>query len=345
MTKLRFLPLVAVAVAAATFAAGCGSGAKSVGANEVAVVGDCSISKEQYNRLLDQARKSYKAQKQPFPDVGTEQYAALRKQAMQFLVQRCEFNQRADELGVTVTDADVDKQLQTIKAQYFGKDGKCDATCEKKYRTQIAKQGLTEEQVREDVRASVVQNKLYTKVTADVTVEDSEIDAYYKKNKTQYVQPESRDVRHILVKKKTLADDLYQQLRSGGNFAALAKKYSEDPGSKASGGKLTVSKGRQVPEFDKASFKLGVHELSKPIKTQYGWHIIEALTKIKKATTTPLSEVRTAIKQQLLQQKKQEEMKKWVADTSSTFAKKTTYQVGYAPPATTSTAGPVPTTP
>ena len=344
MTKLRFFSLFAVALAAAALAAACGSGSKTVGANEVAVVGDCSISKEQYNRLLDQARKSYKVQKQPFPDVGTEQYAALRKQAMQFLVQRCEFNQRADELGVSVNDADVDKQLQTIKAQYFGKEGKCDATCEKKYRTQIAKQGLAEAQVREDVRASVVQNKLYTKVTADVAVEDSDIDAYYKKNKDQYVQPESRDVRHILVKKKALADDLYQQLKSGGNFAALAKKYSEDPGSKASGGKLTISKGRQVPEFDKAAFALGVHELSQPVKTQYGWHIIEALTQTKKATTTPLSEVRAAIKQQLLQQKKQEAMKKWVDDTSSTFKKQTTYQVGYAPPADT-TSTPASTTP
>ena len=344
MTKLRFFSLFAVALAAAALAAACGSGSKTVGANEVAVVGDCSISKEQYNRLLDQARKSYKVQKQPFPDVGTEQYAALRKQAMQFLVQRCEFNQRADELGVSVNDADVDKQLQTIKAQYFGKEGKCDATCEKKYRTQIAKQGLAEAQVREDVRASVVQNKLYTKVTADVAVEDSDIDAYYKKNKDQYVQPESRDVRHILVKKKALADDLYQQLKSGGNFAALAKKYSEDPGSKASGGKLTISKGRQVPEFDKAAFALAVHELSQPVKTQYGWHIIEALTQTKKATTTPLSEVRAAIKQQLLQTKKQEAMKKWVDDTSSTFEKKTTYQVGYAPPADT-TSTPASTTP
>jgi parvulin-like peptidyl-prolyl isomerase len=338
MTRLRFLAPFAVVLVAGTLAAGCGNSKKSVGANEVAVVGDCVISKEQFNRLLDQARKSYKAQKQPFPDAGTEQYTALRKQAMQFLVQRCEFNQRADELGVAVTDADVDKQLQTIKSQYFGKGGKCDATCEKKYRAQIAKQGLSEEQVREDVRASVVQNKLYTKVTEDVTVTDKEIDDYYKKNKQQYVQPESRDVRHILVKKKGLADQLYQQLSSGGDFAALAKKYSQDPGSKASGGKLTISKGRQVPEFDKAAFSLGVHELSKPVKTQYGWHIIEALTPSKKATTTPLSEVRTAIRQQLLQQKKQEAMKKWVDETSATFAKKTAYQVGYAPPATTTTS-------
>jgi parvulin-like peptidyl-prolyl isomerase len=340
MTKTRFLALFALAAAAAVLAAGCGTSKKSVSANDVAVVGDCVISKEQFNRLLDQARKSYKTNKQPFPEPGTEQYTALRKQAMQFLVQRCEFDQKASELGLTITDADVDKQLQTIKAQYFGKDGKCDATCEKKYQAQIKKQGLSEEQVREDVRASVVQNKLYNKVTSDVSVTDKDIDAYYKKNKQQYVLPESRDVRHILVKKKALADQLYEQLKNGADFAALAKKYSEDPGSKSTGGKLTVSKGRQVPEFDKAAFSLDTKELSKPIKTQYGWHIIQALTPIKKASTTPLSEVRAQIRQQLLQQNKQEAMKKWVDDTSKDFEKKTTYQVGYAPAATTTGATP-----
>jgi parvulin-like peptidyl-prolyl isomerase len=338
MKKLRFSALFSLAVIGVVFAAGCGNDRKSVGVNDVAVVGDCVVSKDQFNRLLDQARNSYKTQKQPFPEAGTEQYAALRKQAMQFLVQRCEFNSKADDLDVKVTEADVDKQLLQIKAQYFGKDGKCDATCEKKYQAQIKKQGLTEEQVRDDVSASVVQNKLYAKVTDGVTVSDKEIDAYYKKNKQQYVQPESRDVRHILVKKKALADQLYQQLQSGGNFAALAKKYSEDPSSKSSGGKMTLSKGRQVPEFDKSAFSLQTKEISKPIKTQYGWHIIQALTKIKKASTTPLKDVRAAIRQQLLQQKKQEEMKNWVDDTSKEFAKKTTYQVGYAPPATTTGA-------
>jgi parvulin-like peptidyl-prolyl isomerase len=337
MIKPRFLALFAVALVGVVFAAGCGNGKKSVGANDVAVVGDQTISKEQFSRLIDQARKSYKTQGTKFPEPGTEAYAALRKQAMQFLVQRVEFEQKADELGLKITEADVDKQLQTIKAQYFGKSGKCNAACEKKYQAQIKKQGLNESQVRDDVRASVVQMKLYNKVTGAVTVSDKDIESYYKKNKQQYVQPESRDVRHILVKKKALADQIYQQLKSGGSFAALAKKYSQDPGSKASGGKLTISKGRQVPEFDKAAFALKVNELSQPIKTQYGWHVIQALTATKKATTTPISSVRAAIRQQLLQTKKQEEMRKWVDETSKNFAKKTTYQVGYAPPATTAT--------
>jgi foldase protein PrsA len=338
MTTRRILSLFAIAFVGIAFATGCGSTKKSVGANDVAVVGDQVISKEQFDRLIKQAKKSYKQNKQAWPSPGTTQYTALQKQAMQFLVQRAEFNQKADEMGIKITDADVDKQLLSIKAQYFGTKGKCDAACETKYRTQIAKQGLTDAQVREDVRASVVQNKLYTKVTDGVQVSDADIDAYYKKNKQQYIQPESRDVRHILVKKKSLADQLYQQVTNGGNFAALAKKYTQDPSSKSSGGKLTISKGRQVPEFDKAAFALATGAISKPVKTQYGWHIILALTPIKKATTTPIAQVRTAIRQQLLQQKKQDAMRKWVDDTSKGFEKKTTYQVGYAPPPTTTGA-------
>ena len=104
-------------------------------------------------------------------------------------------------------------------------------------------------------------------------------------------------------------------MTSGENFAALAKKFSEDPSSKKQGGKLPISKGRQVPEFDKAAFALDAGEISRPVKTTYGWHIITALTAIKKQKTTPLSEVRPAIRQQLLQQEKTDAMKEWVEDT------------------------------
>ncbi len=338
MKGTRLIAIFAVAIAAAALAAGCGSENQSVGANDVAVVGDQTISKDEFDRLMEQAKKNYEANKQQWPAAGTEQYTALRKQAMQFLVQRAEFEQKAADLGIEVSDSDVDKQLATIKAQYFGKGGKCDSTCEKKFAAELKKQNLTTDQVREDVRANVVQNKIYAKVTAGVQASDKDVADYYKKNKAQYVQPESRNVRHILVKKKALADQIYQQLVSGASFAALAKKYSTDPSSKDSGGKLTISKGRQVPEFDKVAFKLKAHQLAKPVKTTYGWHVIEALTPIKPESVTKLSEVKTAIRQQLLGQKKQEEMRKWVDDTTKDFESKTTYQVGYEPPATTTGA-------
>jgi parvulin-like peptidyl-prolyl isomerase len=335
MKRAPLIALLAVGLFVAAFATACGSEDRSVGANDVAVVGDQTISKEEFDELLDRARENYKKNNQEFPAAGTPQYVALRRQAMQFLVQRAQFEQKAEELGLEIKDSDVDKQMLTIKSQYFGKDGKCDAACEKKYQAEIKKQGVTNEQVREDVRASVVQNKIYEKVTTDVAVSDKDVADYYKKNKQNYVQPASRDVRHILVKKKSLADSLYQLVTSGENFAALAKKFSEDPSSKPQGGKLPISKGRQVPEFDKAAFALETGEISRPVKTTYGWHIILALTAIKKEKTTPLSEVRPAIRQQLLQQNKTDAMKEWVEDTQKNFEEKTTYQVGYEPPAST----------
>jgi foldase protein PrsA len=338
MKKTYLIALIGLAVLGALVASGCGSDKQGVGANDVAVVGDQTISKDQFDRLIDQAKKNYAANKQQFPDTGTTQYIALRKQAMQFLVQRAEFEQEADDMGLKITDSDVDQQLATIKAQYFGKNGKCDATCENKFQDELKKQNLTMDQVREDVRASVIQNKIYAKVTDGVTVSDKEIADYYKKNQQQYIQPASRDVRHILVKKKALAELIYQQVTSGGNFAALAKQYSTDPSSKDSGGKMTISKGRQVPEFDKVAFALKTHEIAQPVKTTYGWHVIQALTPIKKQSVTKLSEVKPAIRQQLLQQKKQDEMRKWVDKTQKSFESKTTYQVGYEPPATTNAA-------
>ena len=331
----RLLAVLAVVLAFAALAAGCGSSNPSVGANDVAVVGDQTISKQQFDALMEQAKRNYQANKQAWPDTGTAQYVALRKQAMQFLVQRAEFEQKASDLGIKVTDADVEKQLATIKSQYFGKGGKCDATCEQKFQAEMKKQNLSLSQIRDDVRASVIQNKIYAKVTSGVTVSNKEVADYYNKNKAQYVQPESRDVRHILVKKKALADQIYQQLLHGANFAALAKKYSTDTSSKSSGGKMTISKGRQVPEFDKVAFKLKTHEIGKPVKTSYGWHVIQALTPIKPKSVTKLSEVKTAIQQQLVGQKKQQEMQKWVDDTAKSFKSKTNYQVGYEPPAST----------
>jgi parvulin-like peptidyl-prolyl isomerase len=338
MKRTPVIALLAVLIAVAALSAGCGSENQSVGANDVAVVGEQSISKNEFDRLMEQAKKNYAANKQEWPAAGTQQYTALRKQAMQFLVQRAEFEQKASDLGLEITESDVDKQLATIKAQYFGKGGKCDSTCENKFDSELKKQNLTIDQVRDDVRAQVVQNKIYEKVTTGVQVSDKDVADYYKKNKAQYVQPASRDVRRILVKKKALADQIYTQLQNGGNFAALAKKHSTDPSSKDSGGKLTISQGRQEPAFDKVAFALKSHEIAKPFKDSYGWEVLQGLTPIKPKSVTKLHEVQTAIQQQLLGQKKQEAMRTWVDDTTKDFESKTTYQVGYEPPATTTGA-------
>ena len=166
-------------------------------------------------------------------------------------------------------------------------------------------------------------------------VGDKDITAYYNAHKSQYGQPESRDVRHILVKTTSQAQTIYDHLRNdkGSDFAVYAKKYSQDPGSKNQGGKLTITKGQTVPAFDQAAFTLPTKAISTPIHTQFGYHIIQPLSDVRPAKTTPLKDVKAAIEQQLLQQKKNAAMTKWVDDTKKSYCSgsKVRYAAGFTP--------------
>jgi foldase protein PrsA len=320
-------------VALGLLVAGCGGDdEQSVPRDAIAVVGDREISKAEYDQLIDQAKRSYEAQKRDFPKAGTPEFNALKTQAVSFLVQRAQFEQKAEELDVEVTEKQVDDRLEQIKKQYF-------AGNEKRYADQLKQQGLTDEQVRRDIRAQLVQEAIFKDVTEAVEITDKEIEDYYRKNSEQYGTPESREVRHILVPTKKLADDLYDRIKGGEDFAKLAKQYSKDPGSKDQGGKLTIARGQTVEPFDQTAFLLPIGSLSRPVKTQYGYHLIEPLSAVKPAKTTPLKDVKESIRQQLLSTKRNERMTKWVEETREEFEKQTTYQVGFKPPAVTTTTG------
>jgi parvulin-like peptidyl-prolyl isomerase len=313
-------------ISLALLVAGCGGTSTAVlSSNDAAVVGSKPITKDQFQGLMDRAKKSYDAQKRPFPKPGTTEYEQLKGQAVTFLIQRAEFEQEAEAMGIKITDDKVNKRIEQLKKQFYGGS-------EQRYQKTLTQQGLTADQAKEEVRAQLISEELFKKVTGNVKVSQDEIKAYYASHKSQYGQPQTREVRHILVAKKTLADKLYAQLKSGANFAALAKKYSKDPGSASNGGKLTISKGQTVPAFDKTAFSLKKGELSQPIHTQYGYHIIEALSEIKAAQTTTLSKVESSIRQQLEQQRKNDAMTKWVEKKKKSFCKSgIKYQVGYQP--------------
>ena len=312
--------------------AGCAGGEEKVPADAVAVVDGEEIARSDYEAVIAQAKKSYANQKRAFPAAGSPELQTLKSQVVQYLVQREEFEQEAENRGLEITDKQVDARLAEVLKQYFNGD-------KKKYEQQLAAQGMTERAVRADIRSQIVSEKIFEEVTSKVAVTDKQIEEYYSKNKAQYSQPESRDVRHILVKTKKQADDLYAQLQGGADFAALAKKFSEDTGSKANGGKLTISKGQTVAPFDQTAFLLKKNELSKPVKTEFGFHIIEALGDTKAAKVTALKEVKESIRQQLAQTKKNEAMTKWVDDLKKDYEDKVAYAVGFTPPpaATTGT--------
>jgi foldase protein PrsA len=330
MTK-RIVIGFCLALLAGTLAACGGGGSASVPADSVAVVGSDQITKAQFNSLMAATAKVDKVNHQTPPKAGTTQYKSVQDRVMQFLVQLDELSQKGSTLGVTVSDAQVQKQLDKVKSQYFGGN-------EKKFEAGLAAQGLTLDIYRLEWRSQLLSQAVYNKVTKSIKVTPAQVQSYYTTHKSSYTTPSSRDVRHILVNSKSLADQLESQLKGGASFAVLAKKYSKDPSSAKVGGKLTITKGETVPQFDKVAFSLKTGATSTPVHTQYGWHIIQALSAIKPAKTTPLASVQQSIQSTLLSQKKSDAMNAWLAGVKKEFSKKVRYAAGYTPAVTTTSA-------
>ena len=328
----RSLALAAAALAAVTLvAAGCG-GSDEVPTNAVAVVDGSSITRASLDDLLTRAKLSYAAQKRSFPKAGTSEYQTLQTQAVAYLVQRQEYASEAEKLGIHVKDTQIAKKVDQVRKQYFSDN-------QAKFVQGLKAQGYTEATLREEIRSQLLTEGIYDKVTAAAKVTDADVKSYYAKNKANYSVPESRAVRHILVKTKAEADRIRAELVSGGDFAALAKANSLDPGSKDQGGKLTVSKGQTVPPFDKAAFSLETNEVSQPVKTQFGYHIIQPLAAVKAGSVTPLSQVQDQIRTQLVSQKKNDAVNEWVAKVEKEYKGKVQYAVGFEPPDTSTTTG------
>jgi peptidyl-prolyl cis-trans isomerase D len=158
------------------------------------------------------------------------------------------------------------------------------------------------------------------KLEAATTVSGAELQAYYDQHRDEYRVPEQVKVSHILIKTplpaagakedekavaqaRQKAEDVLKQVKAGGDFAKLAEKYSEDPGSAKSGGELGwIGRGRTVPEFEKAAFSLAKGQISDLVKSSYGFHIIRVEDK-QDAHVKTLAEVKSEIEAKVKQQK------------------------------------------
>jgi peptidyl-prolyl cis-trans isomerase D len=143
-----------------------------------------------------------------------------------------------------------------------------------------------------------------------VAVPENDIQRYYNDNIQQYQTPERVHASHILLNTggkdeaavRKQAEDLLAKIKAGADFAELAKKYSEDPGSKDKGGDLDFfPRGQMVPEFENAAFSMQPGQVSDLVKTQYGFHIIKVVEKQQGSTQT-LEQVRPQIQQLLAAQ-------------------------------------------
>jgi len=157
----------------------------------------------------------------------------------------------------------------------------------------------------ERIKKQVLIQYAVEKLFSSIVVEDEEISNYYMNHRESFVIPEKVRASHILVDSLDEANEILNQLKDGMAFEEAARKYSSCP-SKENGGDLgEFTRGQMVQEFEDAAFSLAEGEISEPVKTQFGYHIIKLITK-KESEISPLEDVKEQIKSYLLSSKQRE---------------------------------------
>jgi foldase protein PrsA len=261
--------------------AGCSSGSSS---GPVASVNGDSISRTDFENKLE----------------ATQQAKSVFNQMVQGLL----IDQYAKTNNVDVSDADVAKKEDDIKSKY--PPGQFE---------QILKtQGLTESDVAHILRQQLIVEKA---VDANVKISDADVSAYLAKNHASLDTQAQVRARHILVADLATAQKIEAEIKGGAKFEDEAQKYSTDPSSKVKGGELGFfSKGQMVPAFQAAAFSQPLNVVGPPVKSPFGFHIIEVEEK-KPAQVATLANSGAKIRTLLTQQAEQQQVPQFLAGLRS----------------------------
>jgi parvulin-like peptidyl-prolyl isomerase len=336
-----FRALIILLLAVATFAAGCGgddenAASEPVPDDVVAVVGDRQVTVAQLNRQVELKLNAMKRNDQKPPTSGSERYRTeIVQPLVQSLVFAAQLRNIAAELDVSVSEADVDKALKSDIEQFYGGD-------RKRFEQDLAKFKVSEDEVRDQITLTLLQEKVRDAIVNETEVTDEQLQNYYDANKSDYATQDSRDVRFVLVDGRDLADRLRAQLADGGDWAKIAKKHSNDPGSAQNGGKFTATKGQVVPQFEKAAFSLDEGQLSQPIQAPKSYvgsacdetcfFVIEPTAPVKPGEQQSFDQVKTQIRSTLEQQRRQAHLQDRVKALLAAQRKVTRYNAAYQPP-------------
>jgi foldase protein PrsA len=312
---------------------GCGGGGSgNLADGVVARVGDSNITQVQLDAAIAQRSAEAKASGQTLPAAGEDGFDQVRQQAVQDLVQRRIIDFEARDCGTpcAVTEKEIETDLARIIKENF-------SGSKKQFNSFLSERKISQADARDIVKDGLQQKKLFNHVARGIRFTDAEAKAYYDANIAEFRIAAGRRVSHILVSTKAEADRLRAEATPE-NFAQLARESSIDISTKANGGDLgTLTKGQFVPEFDKAAFALKDGEISQPVKTQFGWHLITVDT--SPARTTPFSEAKAGIIAGQLAQKRQQAYVDWSEDVLKNWDDRTVYaDDSLKPPATTQTA-------
>lgn len=326
IVKLFTLALATTLVTTITSSAATAGTTNTAGANKIAdLLGDPVVAK---GKGVEIKRSQLDTEM-----LNVQQMAAAQRQQIPpdrlMLIEREKLN---DLIGFQLllakaTDADKAKgkeQFQKALAR-LKKDNKLtDAAFDEKLSAQLKLQGITrDEWDKQRAQQATVGAVLERELKVNIT--DADAKKFYDENPSKFEQPEQVRASHILIgtrdtvtgdelsaeqkaAKRKQIDDLRKRAVAGEDFAKLAKEFSEDPGSKDTGGEYTFGRGRMVPEFEAAAFSLNTNQVSDVITTTYGFHIIKLSEKLP-AKMISLAEVSDDLKEGLKSQELQKQLK------------------------------------
>lgn len=212
--------------------------------------------------------------------------------------------------GEVVSDEDVTAEIAKLKKQF---------PTEEAFDEQLKQAGQTPEKLTTSMKTMLQQQRwMQSQIQNKDQVADGDAKTFYDSNKQEFESPETVKASHILFmvnkddseevvkQKEGAAKKAAARAKKGEDFTKLAKELSEEPGAKETGGDLGFfSKDRMVPEFAEVAFTQKPGEVGKPVRTQFGWHVIKVSEK-KPAGTTPFEEVKDQIAAYLKSMKQRE---------------------------------------
>lgn len=246
----------------------------------------------------------------------------IMQQTMALLIQADWIEREAEDLGVSLSDADVERTLAETKRQSFPRRGD--------YENFLKRSGMTERDILFRLRVTDLSTRITEKIQRDAGgVTDAQISAYYTRNRDQFAVPERRDLEIVLTRTEAQANEAKRAIESGTSWAAVARRFSTDALSKGNGGRLAgVARGQQDRALDVAAFNAREGVIVGPVRGQFGWYIVR-VDRVTPAKQNSLEESRAQIRDLLRQQNSTRALDTFAREFQTRWTKLTNCRRGF----------------
>ena len=271
--------------------------------SKAAEINGVVITKQQFDKEVNIHLDRVTRQGRQVPD---DQLAALKNDILDGLIEREVLYQESQKAGIKIDEQKIDEQLATIKKRF---------PSEAEYTTALSKMGLTEDEVKMQIsRGLAIRALIEQQIASKIVITDTETKAYYDGNSQMFKQPAQVKASHILIKVEAGADDakktaarqkietVQQKIKAGGDFAELAKEYSEGPSNTRGGDLGLFRRGQMVKPFEDTAFAMKPNEVSDIVETRFGYHIIKVY-EVRPEQTLAYADVKDKLNQRMKQEK------------------------------------------